>query len=270
MSKFNFFTSSNARHKRSEHWLWLMVYVGGHPIRRINKAIMPNNSQTNLEDVALSLCALGRGDSGGSSDGENNHDGFMTTQLNPNAGCESAAAGASYVAAAVINLPSISNSATSTAPFTAAAADMNRLVISDHVPSPNGPAPKTKEVVAKKRGSSSKYNIKPKDPKRDTAISFDEMQRLMRVYGSLKCLRNRTPKDSGKTVKLESIKRKFYRWFPDFEERFEKTPEGWFQPKIGHENEMRYREEMRRQDQQILVKKRNSRRESKLVASNLM
>ena len=236
---------------------------------------MPNNSQTNLEDVALSLCALGRGDSGGSSDGENNHDGFMT-ELNPNAGCESVAAGASYVAAAVINpsvdpVPSIYNSASSATPFTAAAADMNRLVISDHVvPSPNEPAPKTKKVVAKKRGSSSKYNIKPKDPKRDTAISFDEMQRLMRVYGSLKCLRNRTPKDSGKTVKLESIKRKFYRWFPDFEERFEKTPEGWFQPKIGHEHEMRYREEMRRQDQQILVKKRNSRRESKLVATNLL
>ena len=142
---------------------------------------MPNNNRTNLEDVALSLCALGRGDSGGSSDGENNHDGFLS-QLNPNAECASAAAGASYVATAVINpsanpVPLIHNSATSNAPFTAAAADMNRLVISDHVPSPNGPAPKTKEVVARKRGSSSKYNIKPKDPKRDTAITFDEMQR---------------------------------------------------------------------------------------------
>jgi len=232
---------------------------------------MPNNSQTNLEDVALSLCALGRGDSGGSSDGENNHDGFMT-KLNPNAVHESTAAGASSIATAVMNpaadpAPLIYNTATSTTPF---AADMNRLAISEHVPSPNGPAPKTKEVVAKKRGSSSKYNVKAKDPKRDTAISFDEMKRLMRVYGSLKCLRNRTPKDSGKTVKLESIKRKFYRWFPDFEERFEKTPEGWYQPKIGHEHEMRYREEMRRQDQQILVKKRNSRRESKLVATNFL
>ena len=242
----------------------------------INKPTIPNNSQTNLEDVALSLCALGR--HGGSSDGESNHDECMSKQ-NPNAVDESAAAGAgatSSTVATVVNPTSapmasmVNGSATSITPFTSAAADMNRLKISDHVPSPNGPAPKTKEVVAKKRGSSTKYNMKPKDPKRDTSVSFDEMKRLMRVYGSLKCLRNRTPKDSGKTVKLESIKRKFYRWFPDFEERFEKTPEGWYQPKIGHEQEMRYREEMRRQDQQILVKKRNSRRESKLVSTNLL
>ena len=235
-----------------------------------NKLTMPNNSQANLEDVALSLCALGRGSSGGSSDGENNHDECMTNQ-NP---FESEVAGGSSTVATVINptaapMAFINNSAAST-PFTSSAADMNRLKISDHVPSPNGPALKTKEVVAKKRGSSTKYNVKPKDPKRDTSVSFDEMKRLMRVYGSLKCLRNRTPKDSGKTVKLESIKRKFYRWFPDFEERFEKTPDGWYQPKIGHEQEMRYREEMRRQDQQVLVKKRNSRRESKLVATNLL
>lgn len=221
-----------------------------------NKLTMPNNSQANLEDVALSLCALGRG----SSDGENNHDECMTNQ-NP---YESAVINPTAAPMAFIN-----NSAAST-PFTSSAVDMNRLKISDHVPSPNGPALKTKEVVAKKRGSSTKYNVKPKDPKRDTSVSFDEMKRLMRVYGSLKCLRNRTPKDSGKTVKLESIKRKFYRWFPDFEERFEKTPDGWYQPKIGHEQEMRYREEMRRQDQQVLVKKRNSRRESKLVATNLL
>ena len=233
------------------------------------------NSQTNLEDVALSLCALGRGNSGGSSDGENHHDEFKNNRkLNPNAAHESAAAASSSTVATnnptTSSMALMSNSVITSTPFTPATADMNRLKISDHVPSPKAPAPKPKEVVARKRGSSSKYNIKPKDPKRDTAISFDEMKRLMRVYGSLKCLRNRTPKDSGKTVKLESIKRKFYRWFPDFEERFEKTPEGWYQPKIGHEHEMRYREEMRKQDQQVLVKKRNSRRESKLVATNLL
>jgi hypothetical protein len=149
-------------------------------------------------------------------------------------------------------------------------ADMNRLKISDHVPTHHVEPASKKEVVAKRRGSSIKYNVKPKDPKRDTAIPFEEMQRLMRVYGSLKCLRNRTPKDSGKTVKLESIRRKFYRWFPDFEQRFEKTPEGWYQPKLGHEHEMRYREDMRKQDQLLLVKKRNSKRESKIMDTNLL
>ena len=233
---------------------------------------MSDNSQPNLQDVALSLCALGRGNSSGgssvgSSDGENRDDACMT-KMNPiNARESSVAAGASSIVA-TIN-PEAAASMVISTPFTAAA-HMNRLKISDHVPSPIAPAPKKKEVAAKKRGSSIKYNMKPKDPKRETAISFDEMKRLMRVYGSLKCLRNRTPKDSGKTVKLESIKRKFYRWFPDFEERFEKSSEGWYQPKLGHEHEMRYREEMRKHDQELLVKKRNSRRESKLVSTNLL
>ena len=64
--------------------------------------------------------------------------------------------------------------------------------------------------------------------------------------------------------------RKFYRWFPDFEERFEKTSEGRYQPKHGHEHEMSYREEMRKQDQQILVQKRNMKRGSKLMDANLL
>ena len=112
----------------------------------------------------------------------------------------------------------------------------------------------------KSRVAPAKYNMKPKDPKRDTSVPFDEMKRLMRVYGPIKCLRNRTPKDSGRSTKTESIKRKFYRWFPDFEERFEKTPDGWYKPKLGHEHEMLYREEMRKKDQELLVKKRNSKR----------
>mmetsp|Transcript_13159 Transcript_13159/g.27003 ORF Transcript_13159/g.27003 Transcript_13159/m.27003 type:complete len:157 (+) Transcript_13159:156-626(+) len=57
-----------------------------------------------------------------------------------------------------------------------------------------------------------KYNVKPRDPKRDTSVTFDEMKRLMRVYGPIKCQRVRTPKDSGKYAKPESIRRKFYRW----------------------------------------------------------
>ena len=108
--------------------------------------------------------------------------------------------------------------------------------------------------------SKRKYTRKPRDTKRDTAVSFDEMKRLMRVYGPIKCQRNRTPKDSGKTMKIESIRRKFYRWFPDFEERFQKTLDGWYKPKFGHEAEMAHREDMRKRDHDLLVRKRNSTR----------
>ena len=38
-----------------------------------------------------------------------------------------------------------------------------------------------------------KNNMKPKDPKRDTSVSFEEMKRLMRVYGPIKALRSRAP-----------------------------------------------------------------------------
>jgi len=38
---------------------------------------------------------------------------------------------------------------------------------------------------------------------------------------------------------------RFYRWFPDFEERFTKDQNGQYQPVNGHENEMKYRKEMR-------------------------
>ncbi|KAL3775254.1 hypothetical protein HJC23_004108 [Cyclotella cryptica] len=115
----------------------------------------------------------------------------------------------------------------------------------------------------KKSKSGSKYSVKPRDPKRDTGIPLSEMQRLMRVYGPIKCLRNRTPKESGKDLKQDSIKRKFYRWFPDFDTRFERTGEGWFKPKFGHEEEMNYRAEMRKKDQDALVKKRNTKRTSR-------
>ncbi|EED96321.1 predicted protein [Thalassiosira pseudonana CCMP1335] len=98
------------------------------------------------------------------------------------------------------------------------------------------------------------YKKKASDPIRDTSVSHDEMVRLMRVYGPVKCLRNRTPKE--KALKADSIRRKFYRWFPEFGDRFEKTVEGWYKPKIGHTEEIEYREEMRKLDQQVLAKKR--------------
>ena len=95
--------------------------------------------------------------------------------------------------------------------------------------------------------------VKHKDPK----VSFEEMKRLMRVYGPTKCLRNRTPKESGKSTKVLSVKRKFYRWFPDFHIRFALQAGGWYKPKIGHEEEMKYREDLRNKDQGILAAKRN-------------
>lgn len=125
-----------------------------------------------------------------------------------------------------------------------------------------------KNAAAKKSRSGVKCDImKPRTKRshqhhRDFSVSLDEMERLMRVYGSLKCLRNRTPITSGRSTKVESVKRKFYRWFPDLEERFVRTEEGWYRPKAGHEEEIQYREAMRKGDQDCLVKKRNIRRSS--------
>lgn len=55
-------------------------------------------------------------------------------------------------------------------------------------------------------------------------VPFEEMQRLMAEYGPIKTPRKRKTKTTdenghGGSAKVESIKRKFYRWFPDFEER---------------------------------------------------
>jgi hypothetical protein len=106
-----------------------------------------------------------------------------------------------------------------------------------------------------------KANTRGKYTKRVHPVSFDEMKRLMRVYGPIKCLRNRNAEiRPGANTKDTSIKRKFYRWFPDFNERFEMTEGGWFMPKYGHEHEMKYREAMRRSDQQVLTKKRSAKR----------
>jgi len=131
----------------------------------------------------------------------------------------------------------------------------------------NGNATPKKPPKKKSR----KNNMKPKDTRRHTSISFDEMCRLMRVYGSLKCLRNRTTKakdnlDECNSIKIESTKRKFYRWFPDLDERFVRNSEtGCYEPKAGHVNEMAYRESMRLSDQNKLVMKRlNGRNSSKV------
>jgi len=137
----------------------------------------------------------------------------------------------------------------------------NPVIVNGAVKLQEGTYHQTQHYSTMARSPPSKNNVKPKDPRRDTSIPFDEMQRLMRVYGSLKCLRNRQPVDSGRAVKTESIKRKFYRWFPDLEERFCRTEEGYV-PKAGHEEEMRYREMKRRGDQDILVKKRATKRMS--------
>ena len=95
---------------------------------------------------------------------------------------------------------------------------------------------------------------------REARVSYEEMKRLMRVYGPTKCLRNRTPKESGKSTKILSIKRKFYRWFPDFHNRFVLQEGGWYKPRIGHEEEMKVRGELRRKDQEILAAKRNAKK----------
>lgn len=114
---------------------------------------------------------------------------------------------------------------------------------------PNKRLPPKKRVMKRQNG------CKRKDPR----VSFEEMKRLMRVYGPTKCLRNRTPIESGKCTKILSVKRKFYRWFPDFHKRFELQPCGaWYKPIIGHEAEMKYREDLRTKDQELLAAKRNA------------
>lgn len=91
----------------------------------------------------------------------------------------------------------------------------------------------------------------------DRGISLDEMRRLMDVYGPIKCLRKRQGTGDGENAKTESIKRKFYRWFPDLDERFEKTEAGIFAPKFGHEVELSYRSDMRKKNGKTLSSKRN-------------
>jgi hypothetical protein len=161
-------------------------------------------------------------------------------------------------------------------PSTAAAIELPRIVEDDLKPMSmnlsedfqasvpiNNTLPNTNRSSMKAPAPAKKStNTRGKYVKRVHPVSFDEMKRLMRVYGPIKCLRNRRNSQTrpGAITKDTSIKRKFYRWFPDFNERFELTPEGWFLPKFGHEYEMKYREAMRMSDQKVLVKKRCAKR----------
>jgi len=92
-------------------------------------------------------------------------------------------------------------------------------------------------------------------------VPFEEMQRLMAQYGPIKTPRKRKIKGADENgaggAKQESIKRKFYRWFPDFEERFVRNPDGMtYRPRVGHDKEVEYRRNRRDMDQEILVHKR--------------
>lgn len=92
-------------------------------------------------------------------------------------------------------------------------------------------------------------------------IPYEEMERLMNVYGALKAVRNRGAKPSADEdncgqVKRESIKRKFYRWFPDLEDRFYRNEGGQYYPIYGHEQEIKYRKEMRGKSVESVAQKR--------------
>ena len=98
-------------------------------------------------------------------------------------------------------------------------------------------------------------------------VAFSEMLRLMNTYGSVKCLRNHQKKkgDDVNNAKEDSVRRKFYRWFPDLDERFERDHEGIHHPKLGHEFEVDYRERMRKLDGEILAAKRTGSRKEHLL-----
>ena len=106
------------------------------------------------------------------------------------------------------------------------------------------------------------YTATKDHAKRRLSISYEEMKRLMDTYGPLKAKRNHSSRAVGIATKPELVRRKFYRWFPDFNERFIKVYEGMLVPKAGHLQEMEYRGAMRQMDQNSLVKKRNDKRYS--------
>ncbi|KAL9189380.1 hypothetical protein ACHAXT_009055 [Thalassiosira profunda] len=113
-----------------------------------------------------------------------------------------------------------------------------------------------------KKPSKSPRKAAPTGGKRaDRRVPLEEMRRLMAVYGSLKCLRKRraapgSPAACDVPLKADSLKRKFYRWFPDLDARFSRDRTGFYTPKHGHEAEIRYREEMRAKDGEALAQKR--------------
>ena len=117
------------------------------------------------------------------------------------------------------------------------------------VPTSANQPPQRKRTNANKTRSSRQF------------VPFEEMTRLMAEYGPIKTQRkSKCCQDECGTagnVKIDSIRRKFYRWFPDFEERFVRNSDGiTFSPKAGHSREVKYRKEMREMDKQSLVQKR--------------
>lgn len=85
------------------------------------------------------------------------------------------------------------------------------------VPSPPfmpGAPPLTSQRAIKRKGSHSNKTRTTRQ-----FVPFEEMQRLMASYGPIKTLRKRKSigSDENGSAKMDSIKRKFYRWFPDFE-----------------------------------------------------
>jgi len=120
--------------------------------------------------------------------------------------------------------------------------------------------------IAEPAAGDKRKSRKPRKTRRTTRqyVPFEEMIRLMTQYGPIKSARKRKNKgntdndeETGGSTKMESIKRKFYRWFPDFEERFVKETDGiHYRPKEGHDGEVAYRLAMRNKDQKILTHKR--------------
>lgn len=115
--------------------------------------------------------------------------------------------------------------------------------------------PSTKKLAKTVTAKKKKRTVKKDRP----GIPFEEMCRLMTTYGSIKCLRQRQKKSASEDVrtKIDSIKRKFYRWFPDLEERFTRNVNtGMYYPNAGHVAELQYRKMMRMKDGQNLSQKR--------------
>ena len=113
--------------------------------------------------------------------------------------------------------------------------------------------------TAKKVTKTAAAKKKKRTAKKDRGIPFEEMRRLMTTYGSIKCLRKRQKKSASEDdcTKIDSVKRKFYRWFPDLDERFTRhVNTGMYFPNAGHEAELQYRQMMRMKDGQNLSQKR--------------
>ena len=122
-----------------------------------------------------------------------------------------------------------------------------------------------KVITTKTRRVSGDRSVAKRGKK--ASVSFPEMLRLMNTYGSVKCLRNHHKKkgDDINNAKDDSVRRKFYRWFPDLDERFERNHEGLYHPKLGHELEVDYRERMRKLDGEVLAAKRTGSRKEHLL-----